>query len=83
MQMSIHPALKGRNKTLVNTLVVPFQGVAFHHPIQFPGDALGWNVTAPSGRDAINATPKLALQACEPGRCRLGPKVMSSGPALY
>jgi len=76
--MRIRPALKGRNKTLVPTLVVPFQGVAFFITRSRPqGDALGWNVAAPSGRNAVSATsrgasegrslkrPSLALQACK------------------
>src|SRR5208283_2050223 len=71
MRMSIHPALKGRNKTRVHTLVVPFQGVAILTTRYSSQDvALGWHVAAPSGRDARSVTPKGVSPGVRPGTCR-------------
>ncbi len=59
MRMRLRPALKGRNNTLAHALVMPFQGVAFFIVRSGPqGDALGWNVVAPSGRDAKSRNTK-------------------------
>ncbi len=59
IRMKIRPALKGRNKILVHTLVVPLQGVAILITQSSPqGVALGWHVAAPSGRIPRSATPK-------------------------
>src|SRR5271157_264228 len=58
--MRIRPALKGRNKILDHKPVLPLQGVAILNTrSNSQGDALGWRVAAPSGRDSRNATSKI------------------------
>src|SRR5271157_4514801 len=53
IRMRIHPALKGRNKILDHKPVLPLQGVAILNTRSNSQDgALGWHVTAPSGRDS-------------------------------
>jgi hypothetical protein len=57
--MKIHPALKGRNKILDYKPVLPLQGVAILNTgSNSQGNALGWHVAAPSGRDSKSATSK-------------------------
>ncbi len=73
IRMRIHPALKGRNKILVHTLVVPLQGVAILITQSRPqGVALGWHVAAPSGRNPRSATPKGRGPDCGVSYCRRG-----------
>jgi hypothetical protein len=61
IRMRIRPALKGRNKILGHTPVVPLQGVAIlNTQSSSQGVALGWHCSAPSGRVSRSATPKLA-----------------------
>jgi hypothetical protein len=52
-------ALKGQNRFVVKNLVSPFQGWADSHNGSDPqGDALGFPVSAPSGRQK-SATPRV------------------------
>ena len=61
--MTISPALKGRNKILDHKPVLPLQGLAILNTgSNSQGGALGWHVTAPSGRDS-----KSELQKCNAG----------------
>jgi len=60
IRMRIRPALKGRNKILDHKPVLPLQGVAtFNTRPNYQGDALGWHVAAPLGRNSGSATSKL------------------------
>ena len=62
--MRIRPALKGRNKILDHKPVLPLQGVTILNTgPNSQGGALGWHVTAPSGRDSKSATSKKMIDA--------------------
>ncbi len=61
IRMRIRPALKGRNKILDHKPVLPLQGVAsLNTRSNSQGDALGWHVAAPTGRNSGSATSKFA-----------------------
>ncbi len=77
IRMRIRPALKGRNTILDHKPVLPLQGVAILNTgPNSQGGALGWHVTAPSGRDSKSATSKVRSWAYResarvaPGSCR-------------